>query len=63
MTNEERYVLLGNLQEAEHRMKLAKERGNGHAYKDAKKWRDKIKIKFDIERKKEARAFAIAISK
>lgn len=63
MTNDERYELLGQLQEAEHRMRLAKERGHGHAYKDAKKWRNKIKLKFEAERREQALAAADRMTK
>ena len=41
MSEDERFALIGDIKEAEHRMRKARESGNRHAYRDALKWRDK----------------------
>jgi len=52
LTEEKANELLAQLQEAEYRMRKAQESHNGCAYRDAKKWRDKIKLRFDLERRR-----------
>lgn len=57
MTEDERFALVGDIKEAEHRMRKARESGNRHAYRDALKWRDKsIRKLRENDKRKEAAA-------
>ena len=57
MTEDERFALVGDIKEAEHRMRKARESGNRHAYRDALKWRDKsIRKLRENDKRKEAKA-------
>lgn len=41
MSEDERFALIGDIKEAEHRMRKARESKNRKAFRDALKWRDK----------------------